>query len=74
MTDDLTDIAGGDPRRARLLRDHLTRLTQAPDQRLREMANAVLKDDISLREATRSDAFSSAIGEAFGAFGRPTRT
>jgi hypothetical protein len=68
MTDDLTDIAGGDLRRARLLRDHLTQLTHASDPRLREMAKAVLNGEVSLRQASRSETYSAAISDAFNTF------
>jgi len=68
MSDDLTDITGGDPRRARVLRDHLTYLADAPDPRLREMAQAVLNGDVSLRQATMSDGYSDAFGTFWTAY------
>lgn len=68
MTDELTDIAGGDPRRAQVLRDCLTQFADGPESELRDMARAVLNGEIQLREAARSSTYGAAMGESFETF------
>ena len=65
---DLSDIAGGDPRRLRGLHDSLDRLADSPQPELREMARAVLDGEIPLRTAALSSAYAPALGDAFDGF------
>ncbi|HEX8347722.1 MAG TPA: hypothetical protein VF657_23760 [Actinoplanes sp.] len=68
MADDLLDLAGGNHRLASVLRGQLATLSSGPDAVLREMADAVLKGELAVRDATHSDIYGSAIGVAFGTF------
>lgn len=68
MTDDLTDVAGGDSPREQVLRSHLAQLAAGNDATLREMARAVLAGELRLRDAALSDAYGPAFGDAFGTF------
>jgi hypothetical protein len=68
MTDALLDPAGGDPARARMLRENLARLADGPDLQLREMSRAVLRGELSLRSAALGDTYGAALGRAFAAF------
>ncbi|SCG69563.1 hypothetical protein [Micromonospora zamorensis] len=65
---DLSDIADGDPRRLRSLRDSLDRLANSPQPELREMARAVLDGEVPLRMAALSGAYAPALGDAFDSF------
>ncbi|WP_327029383.1 hypothetical protein OG989_00475 [Micromonospora sp. NBC_01740] len=65
---DLDDIAGGDERRAKALRDALHQLANGRSPLLREMANAVLKGDITLREAFASPTYSDEFTQPFRSF------
>ena len=68
MSDDITDIVGGDNRRAHVLRDNLTKLADGPDPLLREMATGVLNGDVRLRDAAASDAYSDVLAGTFHTF------
>ena len=69
MDDDtLYQVAGDDPRIAKFLRTSLTRLADGPDGPLREMAGAVLRGDLDLRQAALSDAYGAELGTAFHRF------
>jgi hypothetical protein len=62
------DVAGDDPRMAKLLRASLTKLANGPDGPLKEMADGVLSGQLDLREAAMSDAYGEELGVAFGRF------
>ncbi|MGA5304602.1 hypothetical protein ACPCHT_32155 [Nucisporomicrobium flavum] len=68
MHDSVYDLAGDDPRMAKLLRASLTKLADGPDGPLREMAQGVLAGDVDLRQAAMSDAYGDELGAAFGQF------
>lgn len=68
MTNDFSDITGGDTRRGRVLEDNLNQLANGRDPLLREMAKAVLDGELRLRDATQSDTYGSALSEAFVTF------
>ena len=68
MADQLLDLAGGNHRLADVLRQHLEHLAEHGDDMLREMASAVLHDDAPLRELALSDAYGTALGQAFNRF------
>jgi hypothetical protein len=65
---DLTDIAGDDPRRLRALRDSLSQLAESPQPELRELAQAVLNGEVTLRSAALSSAYAHPLDDAFGSF------
>lgn len=67
--DEITDIAGGDPAMAKVLRESLRHLaTGAAGPALQEMANDVLDGRITLREAVRHDHYAAALTERLDAF------
>jgi len=68
MTNELAELSGGDIGRSKALYDNLSRLAKEPDGFLREMANAVLKGEISLRDATSSDLYGSELINRFQGF------
>src|SRR5690349_7756405 len=68
MHDSAYDVAGGDPRKAKLLRVSLQKLADGPDGVLKEMAEGVLRDEVDLREAAMSDAYGPELGTAFDQF------
>ena len=68
MHDSVYDIAGDDPRKAKLLRVSLEKLATSSDDRLREMAQSVLNGETDLRQAAASDAYGDALGESFDQF------
>ncbi|MBE1489027.1 hypothetical protein [Plantactinospora soyae] len=68
MHDSVYEIAGDDPRIAKLLRASLTKLADGPSGPLREMAENVLSGQQDLRVAATSDAYGSELGDAFGRF------
>ena len=51
MHDSAYDLAGGDARKAKLLRVSLQKLADGPDGALKEMAEGVLRGELDLREA-----------------------
>jgi len=65
---DLSDIAGGDPRRAERLRQSLAHLAASDNELLREMARAVLDGDLGLREAAASQVYGKALAGSFSTF------
>ncbi|HWG97777.1 MAG TPA: hypothetical protein VNV66_00250 [Pilimelia sp.] len=66
--DSVTDVAGGDPRLAAVLRAHLRRLAEGPPGPLREMAEGVLRGEVDLRQAAHSQAYGAELGAAFRRF------
>ncbi len=68
MHDSVYDIAGGDPRIAKLLRLSLAKLAAGPDGSLKEMADGVLDGNVDLRHAAMSGTYGSEIGTAFNRF------
>ncbi len=68
MHDSVYEIAGGDPRKAKLLRVSLEKLAAGPDERLKEMAQSVLNGETDLRQAAASDAYGDALGASFDRF------
>jgi len=68
MHESVYDVAGDDPRLAKLLRVTLTELAEGPRGPLREMAEAVLEGQQDLREAAMSDAYGTELGTAFERF------
>lgn len=66
MNDGITDI--DDPRRKRLLQSLLGQLAHGPDDRLREMARAVLNNEVDLRSAALSEIYGTDLGKAFASF------
>ncbi|GII25491.1 hypothetical protein [Planosporangium mesophilum] len=68
MHDSVYEMAGDDPRLAKLLRASLTKLAAGPDGRLKELADGVLGGHVDLRQAAMSDAYSDELGAAFGRF------
>jgi hypothetical protein len=68
MHDSVYEIAGDDPRIAKVLRASLTTLADGPDGPLREMAEGVLSGGLDLRRAAMSDVYGDELGSAFGAF------
>lgn len=57
------DVARGDPAVSRMLRDTLGQLkNHIDDPKFKELVDDVLKGKQGLREASRSDAFNSALG------------
>jgi hypothetical protein len=68
MHDSAYDIAGGDPRKAKLLRASLQKLADGPDGLLKEMAEGVLRGEMDLRQAAMSDAYGPELGSAFDRF------
>jgi hypothetical protein len=68
MHNSVYEIAGHDPRLAKLLRASLTKLANGPDSPLREMAEGVLDGRLDLRTAAMSDAYGEELGTAFGQF------
>jgi hypothetical protein len=67
MTDSIRDVAR-DPRKAKLLRASLQRLADGPDGLLKEMAESVLRGEVSLREAALSNVYGPELGAAFSRF------
>ena len=68
MHDSAYDLAGGDPRKTKLLRGSLQKLADGPDGVLKEMAEGVLRGDLDLREAAMSDVYGPDLGAAFDRF------
>jgi hypothetical protein len=68
VRDFLGDVAGRDSRRVHGLRCALEVLARGPDGPLRELARAVLKGELSLRDAALSDVYGERLGAAFDAF------
>lgn len=68
MNPEIIDLAGGDPCRARVVQNLLTKLAASPDPMLREMASGLLANDLSLREATASETYSEALAHGFQTF------
>jgi hypothetical protein len=68
MHDSAYDIAGTDPRKAKLLRASLQKLADGPDGLLKEMAEGVLRGEIDLRQAAMSDTYGPELGNAFDRF------
>jgi hypothetical protein len=68
MHDSVYEIAGDDPRMAKLLRASLAKLAAGPEGPLREMAEGVLNGEVDLRQAAMSDAYGDELGAAFGRF------
>ena len=68
MPESLSEVAGHDPRRIHNLYSCLKTLAQGPAERLREMAHAVLKGELSLRDAALSDTYGTCLGQAFEGF------
>jgi hypothetical protein len=68
MHDSVYDIAGDDPRKAKLLRASLQQLADGPDGALKEMAEGVLRGEVDLRQAAMSDAYGPQLGAAFDRF------
>lgn len=64
MHDSVYEIAGDDPRIAKLLRARLSRLAEGPAGPLQEMAESVLSGHQDLRLAAESDAYGSELGHA----------
>ncbi|MEV4536252.1 hypothetical protein AB0J82_20905 [Asanoa sp. NPDC049518] len=65
---DLSDIAGGDPRRSRALRECLELLANSDNELLREMARTVLDGDMTLREIAASQVYGAELAGSFGTF------
>jgi hypothetical protein len=68
MADDLLDIARGDQRLAGILRKHLAQLADNGNDKLREMARAVLNDGLPLRDLALSSTYGDELGTAFDSF------
>jgi hypothetical protein len=68
MHDSAYDIAGGDPRKAKLLRVSLQKLADGPDGVLKEMAEGVLRSELDLRDAAMSEVYGPELGTAFDQF------
>jgi hypothetical protein len=68
MHDSVYEIAGDDPRKAKLLRASLEKLADGPDDLLKEMARGVLGGDLDLREAATSQVYGDQLGVAFDKF------
>jgi hypothetical protein len=68
MHDSVYEIAGDDPRMAKLLRAGLTKLAAGPDGPLKEMADGVLAGQVDLRQAAMSDAYGTELGAALDTF------
>lgn len=68
MHDSVYDLAGSDPRKAKLLRASLQQLADGPDGVLKEMAEGVLRGEVDLRQAAMSDAYGPELGAAFDRF------
>jgi hypothetical protein len=68
MHDSADDLAGGDPRKAKLLRVSLQKLADGPDGALKEMAEGVLRGELDIRDAAMSDAYGPELGAAFDRF------
>jgi hypothetical protein len=68
MHDSVYELAGDDPRMAKLLRASLTKLAAGADGPLREMAEGVLSGHVDLRQAAMSDTYGDELGSAFGRF------
>ncbi|OJF12582.1 hypothetical protein [Couchioplanes caeruleus] len=67
MADELFEMAHGNPKLARALHENLQTLADHGNEKLREMAGAVL-DGGSLRELALSDTYGEEIGSAFDTF------
>lgn len=68
MHDSVYDIAGDDPRMAKLLRTSLQQLADGPDGLLKEMADGVLGGELDLREAAMSSVYGPELGAALDQF------
>lgn len=68
MHDSAYEIAGHDPRIAKVLRLSLTKLAQGPEGPLKEMAEGVLDGHVDLRQAAMSDAYGDELGSAMQRF------
>ncbi|GIM98232.1 hypothetical protein [Paractinoplanes toevensis] len=68
MHDSVYEIAGNDPRKAKLLRASLQKLADQPDGLLKEMAEQVLRGELDLRQAAMSDTYGQPLGVAFDQF------
>jgi hypothetical protein len=68
MHDSVYEIAGDDPRMAKLLRTSMQQLADGPDGLLKEMAEGVLRGDLDLREAAMSTVYGPELGKAFDQF------
>jgi hypothetical protein len=68
MHDSVYDIAGNDPRIAKLLRLNLAKLAAGPDGPLKEMAEGVLDGHVDLRHAALTDTYGTELGTAFHRF------
>jgi hypothetical protein len=68
MHDSAYEIAGDDPRMAKVLRASLQKLADGPDGLLKEMAEGVLRGEVDLRQAAMSDAYGQELGDAFDRF------
>jgi hypothetical protein len=68
MHDSVYEMAGDDPRLAKLLRASLTKLAAGPDGLLKELAEGVLSGHVDLRQAAMSDTYGDELGSAFGRF------
>ncbi|AGZ43033.1 hypothetical protein [Actinoplanes friuliensis] len=68
MHDSAYEVAGDDPRLAKLLRVSLTKLAEGDDPLLREMAEGVLDGSVDLRRAAMSDAYDAGFDAAFSQF------
>jgi hypothetical protein len=68
LHDSAYEIAGDDPRLAKLLRMSLSKLAAGADGPLREMAEGVLSGHVDLRDAAMSEAYGDELGSAFERF------
>jgi hypothetical protein len=68
MEDELADVAAKDPRVTGLLAESLRRLANDAHGPLREMAQTVLRGEVSLRAAALSDAYGAELGSSFQHF------
>lgn len=62
------DDDADDPRRTQLLRSLLEQLAHSPHDRLREMARAVLNNELDVRSAALSETYGTDLGKAFTSF------
>ena len=68
MDDSVYQIAGDDPRIAKLLRAILTKLAHGSDPLMKELAQGVLAGHVDLRHAATSPAYDEAFESAFDKF------
>ena len=68
MTDEFLEMADGNRRLADSLYRSLAELADSKNEKLREMAKAVLNDGASVRELALSDTYGEELGSAFSGF------